>query len=208
AEKNRVEKLLEDAQIKLSVVVSDIFGASGRDMLAALVAGERNPKVLAQLARHTMRKKITVLEEAFTGYFTDHHAFLLGRMLGRVDAITADIAALDTRIEQQIAPFAAAVRQIDEVTGISLAAAHAVTAEIGLDMARFPTAGHLVSGGEIRTRRQGIGGQEERQQLHWPRQPLPGPDLGQRRRGRRQDRHLPRRAVPADRPPPRRQESQ
>jgi len=145
AEKNRVEKLLEDAQIKLSVVVSDIFGASGRDMLAALVAGERNPKVLAQLARHTMRKKITVLEEAFTGYFTDHHAFLLGRMLGRVDAITADIAALDTRIEQQIAPFAAAVRQIDEVTGISLAAAHAVIAEIGLDMARFPTAGHLVS---------------------------------------------------------------
>jgi transposase len=145
AEKNRAEKLLEDAQIKLSVVVSDIFGASGRDMLAALVAGERNPKVLAQLARHTMRKKITVLEEAFTGYFTDHHAFLLGRMLARVDAITGDIAALDARIEEQIAPFAAAVRQLGEVTGISLAAAHAIIAEIGLDMARFPTAGHLVS---------------------------------------------------------------
>jgi len=145
AEKNRVEKLLEDAQIKLSVVVSDIFGVSGRDMLAALVAGERNPKVLAQLARRTMRKKITVLEEAFTGYFTDHHAFLLGRMLARVDAITADIAALDARIEEQIAPFAAAVRKLDEVTGISLAAAHAIIAEIGLDMARFPTAGHLVS---------------------------------------------------------------
>jgi len=145
AEKNRVEKLLEDAQIKLSVVVSDIFGVSGRDMLAALVAGERNPKVLAQLARRTMRKKITVLEEAFTGYFTDHHAFLLGRMLARVDAITADIAALDARIEEQIAPFAAAVRKLDEVTGISLAAAHTIIAEIGLDMARFPTAGHLVS---------------------------------------------------------------
>ena len=145
AEKNRVEKLLEDAQIKLSVVVSDIFGASGRDMLAALVAGERNPKVLAQLARHTMRKKITVLEEAFTGYFTDHHAFLLGKMLARVDAITGDIAALDTRIEQEIAPFAHQVAQLDEVTGINLAAAHAIIAEIGLDMARFPTAGHLVS---------------------------------------------------------------
>jgi len=145
AEKNRVEKLLEDAQIKLSVVVSDIFGASGRDMLAALVAGERNPKVLAQLARRTMRKKITVLEEAFTGYFTGHHAFLLGVMLARVDAITGDIAALDTRIEEQIAPFAAAVAKLDEVTGISLAAAHAIIAEIGLDMARFPTAGHLVS---------------------------------------------------------------
>jgi transposase len=145
AEKNRVEKLLEDAQIKLSVVVSDIFGVSGRDMLAALVAGERNPKVLAQLARHTMRKKITVLEEAFTGYFTDHHAFLLARMLARVDAITADIAALDARIEQQIAPFAAAVAKLDEVPGINLAAAHAIIAETGLDMARFPTAGHLVS---------------------------------------------------------------
>jgi transposase len=145
AEKNRVEKLLEDAQIKLSVVVSDIFGVSGRDMLAALVAGERNPKVLAQLARHTMRKKITMLEEAFTGYFTDHHAFLLGRMLGRVDAITSDIADLDARIEQEIAPFTAAVRKLDEVPGINLAAAHAILAETGLDMTRFPTAGHLVS---------------------------------------------------------------
>jgi len=145
AEKNRVEKLLEDAQIKLSVVVSDIFGASGRDMLAALVAGERNPKVLAQLARRSMRKKIAVLEEAFTGYFTGHHAFLLGRMLARVDAITGDIAALDERIDQEIAPFAAAVAKLDEVPGINLAAAHAVIAEIGLEMARFPTAGHLVS---------------------------------------------------------------
>jgi transposase len=145
AEKNRVEKLLEDAQIKLSVVVSDIFGASGRDMLAALVAGERNPKALAQLARRSMRKKITVLEEAFTGYFTSHHAFLLGKMLARVDAISADIAALDTRIEAEITPFAAAVSRLDEIPGINLAAAHAIIAEIGLDMARFPTAGHLVS---------------------------------------------------------------
>jgi transposase len=145
AEKNRVEKLLEDAQIKLSVVVSDIFGVSGRDMLAALVAGERSPKVLAQLARRTMRRKITVLEEAFTGYFTDHHAFLLSRMLARVDAITSDIAALDGRIEEQIAPFVATVARLDEVPGINLAAAHAILAETGLDMARFPTAGHLVS---------------------------------------------------------------
>ena len=145
AEKNRVEKLLEDAQIKLSVVVSDIFGVSGRDMLAALVAGERNPKVLAQLARRSMRKKITVLEEAFTGHFTGHHAFLLRQMLGRVDAIAADIAALDARIEEQIAPFTDAVARLDEVPGISLAAAHAILAETGLDMGRFPTAGHLVS---------------------------------------------------------------
>jgi transposase len=145
AEKNRVEKLLEDAQIKLSVVATDIFGVSGRDMLAALVAGERNPKVLAQLARRTLRKKIPALEEAFTGYFTDHHAFLLRQMLDRVDAITADIAALDARIAEEIAPFTAAVGKLDEVPGINLAAAHAVLAETGLDMGRFPTAGHLVS---------------------------------------------------------------
>jgi transposase len=110
-------------------------------MLAALVAGERNPKVLAQLARRTLRKKIPLLEEAFTGYFTDHHA----RMLARVDAITGDITAVDERIEQEIAPFTAAVRKVDEVPGISLVAAHAILAEIGLDMTRFPTAGHLVS---------------------------------------------------------------
>jgi transposase len=145
AEKNRVEKLLEDAQIKLSAVVSDIFGASGRDMMAALVAGERNPKVLAQLARRSMRKKISLLEEAFTGYFTSHHAFLLGKMLGRADAISADIAALDTRIEAEAACFAAAAEKLDEVPGINFAGAHAMLAETGIEMTRFPTAGHLVS---------------------------------------------------------------
>jgi transposase len=145
AEKSRVEKLLEDAQIKLTVVATDIFGASGRDMLAALVAGERDPKALAQLARRTLRRKITLLEEAFTGYFTEHHGFLLARMLARVDAITADIAALDARIEAGIAPLATAVAKVDEVPGISLVAAHAILAETGLDMTRFPTAGHLVS---------------------------------------------------------------
>ena len=83
AEKQRVEKLLEDAQIKLSVVASDIFGVSGRQMMAALIAGQRDPKVLAQLARGRMRGKISPLEEAFTGHFTDHHAFLLAKMLAR-----------------------------------------------------------------------------------------------------------------------------
>ncbi len=145
AEKQRAEKLLEDACIKVSVVVSDLFGASGRDMMAALVAGERNPKVLAQLARRRMRAKITVLEEAFTGHFTEHHAFLLARMLARVDAISADITDLDTRIEAQIAPFADALARLDEIPGINLTAAHAILAEIGLDMTRFPTAGHLTS---------------------------------------------------------------
>ncbi|MFC5100276.1 IS110 family transposase [Kibdelosporangium philippinense] len=145
AEKQRVEKLLEDAQIKLSVVVSDIFGVSGRAMLAALVAGERDPKVLAQLARTSMRRKIGRLEEAFTGFFTDHHAFLLSTMLARVDAGIADVARVDAAIEELIAPFATAVDQLDEITGVGRTAAQVAIAEIGLDMARFPTPGHLCS---------------------------------------------------------------
>jgi len=145
AEKQRAEKLLEDACIKLSAVVADIFGVSGRDMLAALVAGQRNPKVLAQLARRSMRTKITVLEEAFTGHFTDHHAFLLGTMLRRVDAISTDIAAPGARIAAYTAPFAGTVARLDEIPGISLASAYVILAEIGTGMTRFPTAGHLVS---------------------------------------------------------------
>ncbi len=145
AEKQRVEKLLEDAQIKLSVVVSDIFGVSGRQMLAALIAGQRDPKALAQLARGVMRRKITTLQEAFAGYFTGHHAFLLAKMLARVDAIDADIAALDERIEELAAPFAAAVNRLAEIPGIGFTAACAVLAETGIAMDRFPTAAHLVS---------------------------------------------------------------
>ena len=145
AEKQRAEKLLKDAQIKLSVVASDIFGVPGRQMLAAMIAGERDPKVLAQMARAAMRGKITALQEAFTGFFTDHHAFLLQRMLARVDAIDADIAALDARIEEMTAPFTAAAGRLDEIPGINVTIASVILAEIGTDMGRFPTAGHLVS---------------------------------------------------------------
>ena len=145
AEKNRAEKLLEDACIKLSVVASDIFGSSGRAMMAALIAGERSPKALAQLARSSMRRKITALEEAFTGHFTDHHAFLLGKMLARVDAIDTDIAELDTRIEEMITPFVSAAERLDEIPGIGPVAAAIIIAEIGVDMTRFPTPSHLAS---------------------------------------------------------------
>ena len=145
AEKNRVEKLLEDAQIKVSVVASDIFGVSGRQMLAALLAGERDPAALAQLARASMRRKIPLLEEAFVGRFTDHHAFLLRTMLARIDETSADIAAVETRIEELVAPFARAVERLDEITGVGRTAAHTMIAEIGLDMTRFPTAAHLCS---------------------------------------------------------------
>jgi transposase len=145
AEKQRVEKLLEDAQIKLSVVASDIFGASGRDMLAALIAGQRDPRVLAQFARGRMRGKLTDLEEAFTGRFSDHHAFLLAKMLDRIDQVSLDIADLDERIDTELAPFAAAAARLDEIPGIGHTAACVIIAEIGADMDRFPTPAHLCS---------------------------------------------------------------
>jgi transposase len=145
AEKQRVEKLREDAQIKLSVVASDIFGVSGRAMLEALVAGERDPKVLARMARTRLRAKTARLEEAFCGRFSDHHAFLLERMLSRIDQASADIAAVEAKIEEAIAPFAQAVDQLDEICGVGRAAAQVIIAEIGIDMGRFPTPGHLVS---------------------------------------------------------------
>lgn len=145
AEKQRAEKLLEDAQIKLSVVASDLFGVSGRAMMASLIGGERSPKILAQMAMSSLRKKIPALEEAFTGHFTDHHAFLLGKMLARVDHINHDIAEVDARIEELIVPFAPAAALLDEIPGIGPVAAAAIIAEIGLDMTRFPTAAHLAS---------------------------------------------------------------
>ncbi len=145
AEKNRAEKLLEDAQIKLSVVASDIFGMSGRAMMAALIAGQRDPKLLAQMARSTLRRKISMLEDAFVGRFSDHHAFLLAKMLSRIDAIEGDIADIDQQIEAQIAPFASAAARLEQIPGVGATAARAIIAEIGVDMDRFPTPAHLAS---------------------------------------------------------------
>ena len=143
--KQRAEKLLEDAQIKLSSVISDIFGVSGREMLEALTAGQRDPYVLARMARGSMRKKISVLQEALTGHFRDHHGYLLRMMLQRTEALTGQIEALTGRIEEVIAPFAAQVAQLDEIPGIGVTGAQELIAEIGVDMTRFPSAGHLVS---------------------------------------------------------------
>jgi transposase len=145
AEKNRVEKLLEDAQIKLSVVASDIFGVSGRAMMAALIAGERDPKVLAELARGSLRGKRGALVAALTGHFSDHHGFLLATMLARIDRASADIAEVETKIDLEIAPFAPAADRLAEITGVGQAAARVLIAELGVDMGRFPTPGHLVS---------------------------------------------------------------
>ena len=144
-EKQRAEKLLEDTQIKLSSVISDIFGASGRAMLDALIAGQRDPHVLAELARGSMRGKRSVLQEALTGHFRDHHGYLLKMMCDRIDALSAQIEDLTGRIDEAIAPFAHQVAQLDEIPGVGKTGAQELIAEIGTDMARFPTAGHLVS---------------------------------------------------------------
>ena len=145
AEKQRVEKLLEDAQIKLSSVASNIFGVSGRQMLAAMLAGQSDPEVLARMAHGRMRRKIPQLQEALTGQFTGHHAFLCQMMLDRIDDLTARIGEVTARIEDQIAPYARAVEQLDEITGVGVTSAQELIAELGVDMTRFATAGHLVS---------------------------------------------------------------
>jgi transposase len=145
AEKQRVEKLLEDAQIKLSCVASNIFGVSGRQMLAAMLAGQHDPQILARMAHGRMRRKIPQLQEALTGQFTAHHAFLCQMMLDRIDDLTARIGQVTSRIDDQIAPYAHQVEQLDEITGIGVISAQELIAELGTDMTRFPTAAHLAS---------------------------------------------------------------
>jgi transposase len=146
AEKQRVEKLLEDGHLKLSSVISDIHGASGRDMLDAIAAGQRDPKALAQLARGTMRGKIARLEEALDcSFFTGEHAAVLAMMLAAIDHYTAQIAALTARIEALAEPYLHQVAQLDEIDGIGVICAQDIIAEIGAEMAVFPTAAHLVS---------------------------------------------------------------
>jgi transposase len=144
-EKQRVEQLLEDAQIKLSSVISDIFGVSGRQMLQALIAGQLNPKALAQLARASMRSKIAVLEEALTGHFGDHHGFLCQLMLERIDAATTKIDQVTAEIDRVATPFAGHAQRLDAITGVGVVAAQELIAEIGVEMGHFPTAAHLVS---------------------------------------------------------------
>jgi transposase len=146
AEKQRVEKLLEDGHLKLSSVISDIHGVSGRDMLNALAAGQRDPKALAQLARGTMRGKIRRLEEALDcSFFTGEHAAVLAMMLAVIDHHTTQIEALNARIGALIEPYLHQVAQLDAVHGIGTVCAQDIIAETGTNMTAFPTASHLVS---------------------------------------------------------------
>jgi len=146
-EKNRTDKLLESAAIKLSSVVTDLHGVTGRDIMEHLIAGERNPKVLAQLARARARRKITELEHALDGaeFFTPEHAALLTTMLERIDRLTGDITRLSGVIEQLLAPYEEQLQQAESMPGWGRRSAEDAVAETGVDMSKFPTGGHLSS---------------------------------------------------------------
>jgi transposase len=165
----RLEKLLEDALIKVSAVASSLNTVSARDMIEALIAGERDPQVLAKLARGRLKVKHAALAESLTGRFDAHHGELARMLRDQIDALTAQTGKLTARIEELIAaipaaqgvdadgttgpggglgedaPVLPAVDRLDEITGIGRDAAQEIIAEVGLDMGRFPTPGHLVS---------------------------------------------------------------
>jgi transposase len=146
-EKQRAEKLLESAAIKLSAVVTDLHGVTGRDIMNHLVAGERDPRALAQLARARARRKITELEHALEGaeFFTPAHAALLKVMLARIDQLTTQIEQLTTVIELLLAPWEEQLQQAESMPGWARRSAQDTLAETGPDMSRFPGPGHLAS---------------------------------------------------------------
>jgi transposase len=145
AEQQRVQKVLEDAGIKLDSVASDVLGVSGRLMLRALINGERNPEVLADLAKANLRKKIPQLREALRGRFRAHHATMLRVTLDHVDYLESAIADLDGEIDRLMTPYSQARDHLDTIVGVGKRAAECIIAEIGVDMTRFPTPAHLAS---------------------------------------------------------------
>ena len=144
-EVQRLHKVLEDAGVKLSSVASHVLTKSGRNMIDALIAGERDSTVLAEMAKGVMRKKIPQLQDALAGRFNEHHALLCASMLARIDQVDATIASLTDRIDELLDPYEAAVTLLVTIPGVSTRTAQVILAEIGADMSRFPTAGHLAS---------------------------------------------------------------
>jgi len=145
AEVNRLQKTLEGANIKLASVVSDVTGASARDMLRGLLAGTASPAALAQLARRRLREKIPDLERALTGQFGPHQCFLVAQHLAHIDALDEQIAQLSAEIADRMRPFEELLQRLDEIPGVGRWTAEVILAEIGTDMSRWRTAGHLAS---------------------------------------------------------------
>ena len=144
---NRIHKVLQDANIKLSSVATDVLGVSGREMLAALVDGETDPEKLADLARGKLRGKIPDLQRALQGHITPHHQFMLEQLLDHLAHLEEQLACFHARIEEALRPFVdeATFRRLDAIPGVNKETIQNVVAEIGVDMQQFPTAGHLAS---------------------------------------------------------------
>jgi transposase len=142
---NRVQKVLEDANIKLASVAADVLGVSGRAMIRCLIAGQDDPRRLAELARGRMRSKIPALEQALHGRINEHHRFLLAGLLDQIEFLESLIGRFDARVAKVIAPYSDAVERLRTIPGVDQRAAEVILAEIGPEMTIFPTAGHLCS---------------------------------------------------------------
>lgn len=160
----RIQKILEYANVKLASVISDILGVSGRRILVAIIGGEKDPERLAELGGSRLRASKEELREALRGYVTEHHRFMLKLHLDHIGAIDHTIQEIETRMEKCLEPFRSEVERLDTIPGIERNGAAAIIAEIGVDMSRFPTDGHLLSwaglcprldesGGRTRSRR-------------------------------------------------------
>ena len=175
---NRIHKVLEDANIKLGMVASDILGKSGRAMLRALIAGEREPAKLADLAKRRLREKIPQLKLALEGHLTEHHVFMLTRLMHHLDELECETDLFDARIAECLAPFvdAATMDRLDEIPGVNRCTIENVVAEIGVDMERFPTAAHLSSWAGISPANEESAGKRKRGKTspgnHWLRRAL------------------------------------
>lgn len=145
AEVNRLQKTLEGANVKLASVASNVAGASGRAMLEALVAGERDPQLLAQLAKGRLREKLPQLEQALAGTVGAHHRFLIARQLAHIDFLDEAIAQVSDEVATRLEAEEAAIERLDTIPGVGRRTAEVMVAEVGVDVSRFPTAGHLAS---------------------------------------------------------------
>ena len=146
---NRLHKLLEDAGIKLSLVAADTLGASGRAMVEALIAGEGDPPVLAELAKGRLRRKLPALRQALAGRFTAHHALLASHILSHLDYLDETIAALTAEIEERLRPFASKLELLETITGVGRRSAQVILAELGPDMSVFPSDRHCASWAKV-----------------------------------------------------------